>query len=215
MLFKVCPWKVFNIKANLHLFFLHSTDISTTDNNETASNSIINTPDQRHKRLRDEAEADYLKAIAKRQKLYDNAIKQQQYAVGDLVGLQVDRVDRTNTTPKILPCKVISTHSSTNDLIMYKLCTLKGILSASYGVEALLDLRKCNFTELRGVDPATLPTIAFTQACKEYMSVETDLLAGACQCAGKCATKSSPCKAKDVKCCSKCHPKKKGGCANS
>jgi hypothetical protein len=185
-----------------------------TKNNENVSNSSAHASDNRHKRIRDEAEADYLKSVGKRQKLYDNAVKQQLYELGDLVGLQIDRVDRTNTTPKILPCKVISVHSSTNDCVMYKLCTLKGILSVLYGVQDLLDLRKCNFAELRSVDPTVLPTIAFTQACKEYVSEGINSVAEACHCSGKCATKSCPCKANDVKCCSKCHPKKKCACAN-
>ncbi|CAF5174241.1 unnamed protein product, partial [Rotaria magnacalcarata] len=91
---------------------------------------------------------------------------------------------------------------------MYKLCTVKGVLSVFYGVQVLLDLRKCDFADLRTVDPASLPTIAFTQACKEYVTTGINPVAEICHCNGKCATKSCPCKAKDVKCCTKCHPKK-------
>ena len=112
------------------------------NNDENIPNSSSNTPTPRHKKIRDEAEVDYLKSIAKRQKLYDNAVKEQKYDLGDLVGLQIDRVDRTNTTPKILPCKVIAIESSSNDCMLYKLCTMKGVLSISYGVQDLLDLRK-------------------------------------------------------------------------
>lgn len=185
-----------------------------TNNNEDVSSSSTYAPDSRHKTIRDEAEVNYLKSVAKRQKIYDNAVKEQKYVLGDLVGLQIDRVDRTNTTPKILPCKVISIHSSSNDCMMYKLCTVKGVLSVFYGVQALLDLRKCDFADLRTVDPTSLPTIAFTQACKEYVTTGINPVAEICHCNGKCATKSCPCKAKDVKCCTKCHPKKKCSCSN-
>ena len=86
-------------------FFSCSVDISITNNDENAERFSSDTSHNRHKRARDEAEADYLKSIAKRQKLYDNAVKQQQYEVGALVGLQIDRVDRTNTTQKFYPVK--------------------------------------------------------------------------------------------------------------
>ncbi|CAF1616251.1 unnamed protein product [Adineta ricciae] len=102
--------------------------------------------------VRDEAEADYLKSIAKRQKLYDNAIKEQKYELGDLVGLQIDRVDRTNTTPKILPCKVIAMESSSNDY-----------------------LRRCDFADLRSIDPTNLSIMAFMQTCKDYVSTREQL----------------------------------------
>ena len=157
---------------------------------------------------------DYVESISKRQKLFDNSIKQQQYKQGDLVGLQVDRVDHTNATPNILPCKVVSAYSSSNDNMIYKVCTLTGVLSTLYGVQDLLDLRKENSFDLRGVDPTTLPTITFTEACEESVSIAIPQRAEACNCNGKCATKSCPCKAKHISCCKKCHPKKKHSCAN-
>lgn len=98
--------------------------------------------------------------------------QQQQYQLGDLVGLQIDdrSVNRINKTSLILPCKVISIQSSSNHFTMYKLCTLKGILSTLYGIQDLFDLRKYDFPNLRTVDPAALPTIAFIQACEEYVA---------------------------------------------
>ena len=48
------------------------------NNDENIETLSSDTPSDRHKRVRDEAEADYLKSIAKRQKLYENAVKQQQ-----------------------------------------------------------------------------------------------------------------------------------------
>ncbi|CAF1267189.1 unnamed protein product [Rotaria sordida] len=201
---------------NLFDFYDNATaqDILVTNNSENIPSTTDDTVNHRHKKIRDETKADYMKSIAKRQKLYDNAIKKQQYELGDLVGLQVDHVDRTNTTSKILPCKVISVHSSLNDSMMYKVCTLKGVLSTVYGVRDILDLRKCDFTDLRDVDPTTLPIITFTEACKEYVTVGINPVTEACNCNGKCATKSCPCKAKHVKCCTKCHPQKKHTCAN-
>ena len=194
---------------------LHSIDILVTNNSDNIPNTSDNTTNHRHE-ITKEVKADYLKSIAKRQKLHDDAMKQQQqqYDLGDLVGIHMDRVDGTDTTPGTLPCKVVSVHSSPNDYVMYKVCALKGVLSTSYDAQDLLDLRHCDFADLRGVDPITLPTITFTEACKEYVSVGINPVVEACNCNGKCATKSCPCKAKHVKCCTKCHPKKKHTCAN-
>jgi len=138
--------------------------------NSTAAADISN---HRRKKIHRETETDHLKSLSKRQKLYDNVVtQQQQYQLGDLVGLQFDNhpVNRSKKTPSILPCKVISIQSSSNHFMMYKLCTLKGILSTLYGVQDLFDLRKYDFPNLRTVDPAALPTIAFTQACEEYVA---------------------------------------------
>jgi hypothetical protein len=196
------------------VFFLPFIDILVTNNSENIPSTSDVTVIHTHKKTREERKADYTKSIAKRQKLDDNTLRQQQYELGDLVGLQVDHVDRTNTTLNILPCKVLSVHSSWNDCVLYKVCTLKGVLSTLYGVQDLLDLRKSDFDDLRDVDPTTLPTITFTEACEEYVSVGINPVAEACNCNGKCATKSCPCKAKYVKCGTKCHAKKKHACAN-
>ena len=40
--------------------------------------------------------------IAKREKLFDNALHRHEYKIDDLIGLKIDKVDRTNITPKVL-----------------------------------------------------------------------------------------------------------------
>lgn len=195
-------------------FCNYQLKVSSPINAESITSPVVNTSEPRHKKIRAEATTNYLTSIAKRQKLYDDVVKQQRYAIGDIVGLQIDRVDRTNTTPKILPCKVIAIQSLPNDIQMYKLCTLKGTLSVMYGVQDLLDLKNSDYADLRNVDATALPTIAFTQACKDYGFTGSNSIAEACNCNGKCATKACPCKAKNVKCCTKCHPRKKNACEN-
>jgi hypothetical protein len=188
--------------------------VHSTDNAAIVDDSSIYESGDRHKRIRAQAEIEYVKAATKRQKLYDDAIKNKQYKVGDLVGLKIDRVDRTNTTPKILPCKVTEILTSLEDHVLYRLCTLKGVLSVSYGVQDLLDLTKCDFAELRAIDPTALPTLTFIQACKEYVSSSGTRVTETCHCNGKCATKSCSCVIKGVKCTKKCHPKRKQPCSN-
>ena len=148
----------------------------------------ISTPD-RHKKIRDEAEEAHRKTNAKRQKLYDDAQHLRQFQIGDLVGLRIDKVDRTNTTPKILPCKVIPIRSSSDNINTYCLCITKCILAPKYYANDLIDLRKCIFSELRAIDPQTLSTQTFIQACKGYINSGLNPVVEAGVCNGGCATK--------------------------
>ena len=134
--------------------------------------------------------------------------------MGDLVGLKIDKVDRANTTPKILSCKVISIESSNDNATTYRLCTTKCILSSKYCGLDLIDLTKCNFAELRSIDSQKLPTQTFIQACKAYVSKGIDPVVDTCTCDGNCATKKCPCKVAKVQCGSKCYPSKKKLCSN-
>ncbi|CAF1586207.1 unnamed protein product, partial [Didymodactylos carnosus] len=59
-------------------------------------------------------------------KIYDDARHKEQYQLGDIVGLKIDKVDHTNTTPRILPCIVVSIQSASDDTVLYKVCTLTG-----------------------------------------------------------------------------------------
>ncbi|CAF0877942.1 unnamed protein product [Didymodactylos carnosus] len=108
--------------------------------------------------------------IAKRQKLFDDALRLQKYKVGDLVGLKIDKVDRTNVTPKVLPCKIISVQASSNGMEMYQLCTTKAILDKRFQGLDLLDLTKCDFRDLRDIDSTALPMTTFIRASKDYAS---------------------------------------------
>ena len=104
--------------------------------------------------------------IAKQEKLFDNAFRKHEYKIGDLVGLKIDKVDRTNITPKVLPCKVISIESSADQLHTYRLCTIICPISSPFQAMHLLDLSKWKFRDLREIDSANLPTMTFIQACK-------------------------------------------------
>ncbi|CAF1518537.1 unnamed protein product [Didymodactylos carnosus] len=42
------------------------------------------------------------------------------------------------------------------------------------------DLTKCDFADVRAIDPTALPTITFIQACKEYVSCGVNNIAEAC-----------------------------------
>ena len=168
-----------------------ASSIVSTNNTDSDSTGGYNSTTSRHEQIRYEAEESYMQPISKRQQGYNEKIKLRQYQVGDLVGRKTDKVDRTNTTPKILPCKVISIESLSDNATTYRLCTTKCILSSKYCGLDLIDLTKCNFAELRSIDSQTLPTQTFIQACKAYVSKGTDLVVDACTCDGNCATKNA------------------------
>ncbi|CAF1060893.1 unnamed protein product [Didymodactylos carnosus] len=149
-----------------------------------------------HKHIRAQAEAAYMATIAKRQKLFD-------------------KVDRTNVTPKVLPCEIISVQSSSNGMEMYQLCTTKAILDKRFQGLDLLDLTKCDFRDLRDIDSTALPTTTFIQASKDYASAGLMTPVEACNCNGNCATKKCSCRAAKAQCGTKCHPIKKKPCSNA
>ena len=67
------------------MFFSCPVNISIRNNDENVQKLSSDTPNDRHKRVQDEEETDYLQPMVKRQKLYDNAIKRPQYELRDLV----------------------------------------------------------------------------------------------------------------------------------
>jgi hypothetical protein len=105
-------------------------------------------------------------------------------------------------------CKVISVQSASNDVNTYQVCTTTAIISSRFQGLDLLNLSKCNFRELRAVDPATLPTMTFIQACKAYVNAGLFTPTEACNCNGNCSTKKCCCRAAKVQCGTKCHSSK-------
>ena len=99
-----------------------ASSIVSTYNTDSDSTERYNSTTSRHEQIRYEAEESYMQSISKRQQRYNEKIKLRQYQVGDLVGLKIDKVDRTNTTPKILPCEVISIESPSDNATTYRLC---------------------------------------------------------------------------------------------
>ncbi|CAF4625883.1 unnamed protein product, partial [Rotaria sp. Silwood2] len=140
----------------------------------------------RHRRVREEAEQAYLKNAQSQLVKYkiNSAKRQRTYVIGDIVGLKVSDVDRTNTSSTILPCKIIEKYFQNNEML-YMVATQNGIIKERFNPMAFLDLTTANFASLRAIDTDQLPTITFIQASQLYTnfkSIET------CKCAGNCNT---------------------------
>ncbi|CAF2177712.1 unnamed protein product [Rotaria magnacalcarata] len=114
--------------------------------------------------------------------------RQRPYVIGDIVGLKVSDVYRTNTSSTILPCKIIEKHSQNNETLCV-VATQNAIIKERFNQMAFLDLTAANFASLRALDIDQLPTITFIQASQLY-------------------TNRCYCKKNNRKCCTKCHSDK-------
>jgi hypothetical protein len=146
-------------------------------------------------------------------KNYQRALKKQKhFQIGDIVGLKINDVDRSNMAPSILPCKIvqiIEKEHFTNTL--YNVATVNGIITDSFSATDFVDLSQTISSEIRQLDTSKLSNITFIQACQlftNYKSIHT------CKCTGSCDTNRCPCKKQGIQCCSKCHRGKHISCKN-
>ena len=166
----------------------------------------------RHQKLRQEAAESYLKNAESQLIKYAtrSAKRQRTYTVGDIVGLKISQVDRTNTSPTILPCKIIEKSFDNRD-ILYTVTTQNGVVKERFNSMTLLDLTTANFAALRAVNTGELPTITFIQAAQIYTHFKSS---ETCKCSGACNTNRCCCKKNNRKCCTKCHNNRSSKCSN-
>ncbi|CAF3798969.1 unnamed protein product [Rotaria sp. Silwood1] len=147
-------------------------------------------------------------------KNYQQRLKRQKvYQINDIVGLKIAEVDRSNTAPSILPCKIIEVIRKEESLnTLYKLVTVDGIITDLFSSTDLIDLSETISAELRQLDHSTVPNITFIQACQIFTQFKA---INSCKCMGSCDTKRCPCKRQSIKCCSKCHRGKCVSCKNN
>ena len=176
---------------------------------ETKADSVDT---NRHKRIREDAEEAYLNnANAQLTKYINRSCKRQRiYTIGDIVGLKVSNVDRTNTSSTILPCKIIG-FTDRDAEKLYNVATMNGIIQESFLSTAFLDLTTSNFSTLRELDIGSLSTLTFIQACQLYTNFKS---ADTCKCNGNCASNRCQCKKNGRKCCTKCHGGDGSKCKN-
>ena len=188
----------------------HEEVIRVGSNAVEAKSDSIST--SRHKRIREDAEEVYRHtANVQLTKYISRCCKRQRvYVVGDIIGLKVSDVDRTNTSSTILPCKIISSTGQNADSL-YNVATMNGIIQQGFQSATFLDLTSSNFASLRNLNTDTLPSISFIQACQLYTKFKS---ADTCKCNGNCNTNRCYCKKKGRKCCSKCHGGNQVKCEN-
>ncbi|CAF3968747.1 unnamed protein product [Rotaria sordida] len=102
----------------------------------------------------------------------NSAKRQRTYDFGDIVGLKVSDVDRTNTSSTILPCKIIDKYVRNGEFI-YTVATKDGIIKEHFDSLTFLDLTTANFGSLRAINIDELPTITFIQASQIYTNFKS------------------------------------------
>jgi hypothetical protein len=178
------------------------------DINDINTTSSLTSP---HQSIRQTAQDNYLKSQHKRQKEYDKHLEKiaDSYKNGDIVGIAINKVDRTNCDPKIMPC-MIEKRSDNPDIPMYHLISPYGRLSISFPVHQLIPMSGIQPTLLKTAKFKDSETITFVQASKLFARGNP---CATCDCKTKCRTKTCPCRRASIPCSTKCHAKL-GKCMN-
>ncbi|CAF0929793.1 unnamed protein product [Adineta ricciae] len=182
-----------------------------TDTNLLSTNQTITTK-TRHESQRESARVNYIKCQTKRQKIYDQEMEKiaESYRVGDLVGVSINKVDRTNCDPKVMPCIIEKKTNDKNNTNFY-LITPYGRLSNPFPIHHLIPMSGVKPKELENIIYDTLPTITLIQASKLFARGQSTAV---CDCKTGCVKKTCPCLRASVACSTKCHVKRPN-CSNN
>ncbi|CAG8589935.1 2296_t:CDS:2, partial [Scutellospora calospora] len=121
------------------------------------------------------------------------------YEVGDLVKIQVAKIDYSPGDRCTLPCKVFAVLLRN----MYHLVCRFGILDQAFSAGVVLPLGPKEYPELN--NPPTNVTVSMIEAAR----LQSNTLASnkVCNCRGDCLTARCICKKANIVCGSGCHPK--------
>ena len=159
-----------------------------------------------HAKIRKFSGEQFLKSANRQQIQFDRkkGAMASDYLPGDTVGVRVPKVDRTNMSQKIMPCKVLEkTHDK------YKVYSKCGILKAAFGHCDLIDMRNMNFDILKDLDHSSLTAVSFTKAAKVHSGFVTKAKGkggSLCNCKGKCVNNKYSCNSIGAACSANCHP---------
>ena len=135
----------------------------------------IGTP---HRKLRKDAEKHFLEQCNRQQVNYDRKKGKMcnDYVKGDTVAIRIPKPDRTNTSKKLMTCKVLE---KKND--RYRLYSPSGILGTTFSYTDLLDFRNMRYDDVESVQPSDLQKVAFTKAARDCSGFLTKKDSSVCQ----------------------------------
>jgi hypothetical protein len=121
------------------------------------------------------------------------------HKVGDLVKVQIAKIDRGPCDRNALPCKIASVLENN----MYQLVCQFGVLQHAFTAGEILPLGPQEFPELE--EPPMDQEVTLVEAAR----LQSGSLAGdvTCSCKGSCLTGRCRCRKENVPCGSGCHPK--------
>ncbi|CAF3908277.1 unnamed protein product [Rotaria sp. Silwood1] len=180
----------------------------TTKRFDEASASNLGTISSTHLPIRKRAQEAYLSNANKRIKTRNEHIEElwSSCSVGDYVGIKIDKVDRTNTDPKILPSVVLEKNNDKK----IKVACMFGIINQWWPLESVVKLSAVP-EQLVQMDKSELKEISVITASKLF--VRDAVNGNTCSCKGGCKTKQCACKKNGVFCSTKCH-KNGSNCEN-
>ncbi|CAF2691319.1 unnamed protein product [Rotaria sp. Silwood2] len=158
----------------------------------TSSATVATTP-TRHDKIRKTATDHYLATANKKMKLHQDSLNMiaNNFNINDCVGLEIHPVDRTNTDPKYLPCRIVE-KTAKNNVFLYKLICQYGVLQKSFEVGQFVNLNDACPDELKKINADNLKPITLIEASKLY--ARGSVTGRTCNCRSKCSTKTCPCK---------------------
>ena len=182
-------------------------DLSTTEQFDETSISNLGSTDAPHSAIRKRATKSYLLTANKRMKLRNQHIEElfSNCAIGDYVGIKIDKVDRTNTDPKILPSIIVEKF---NDKI--KVACIFGIINHLWPLTSIVKLTAVP-EELVQLKTTDLKPISIITASKLFVRGAINGIT--CSYKGACKNKQCACKKNNTFCSTKGH--KSGSCCKN
>ncbi|CAF4558114.1 unnamed protein product [Rotaria sp. Silwood2] len=186
----------------------HTESEETSQRFDETSTCNLGAMNSAHLPIRKRAQEVYLANANKRIKTRNLHIEElwSSCSVGDYVGIKIDKVDRTNTDPKILPSVVLEKRDDKK----IKVACLFGVINQWWSLESVVKLSAVS-EQLVQMDKTELKEISIITASKLF--VHDAINGSTCSCKGACKTKQCACKKNNVFCSTKCH-KNGSSCEN-
>ena len=188
--------------------------VSTADENNVESQQTneatgcdMESSNHRHSKIRKRATETYLSNANKKIKIHEQLIEDlsANCNIGDYVGIKINKVDRTNTDPKILASVVIEKKQN-----KIKVACEHGIINQWWSVDSLVQLSSVP-EALINLKTSELKEISFITASRYF--IRGGINGVTCSCKGGCRTKQCACRKKNISCSTKCH--KNGSCCTN
>ncbi|CAF0998919.1 unnamed protein product [Rotaria sordida] len=153
----------------------NNVEKNIVDETNTCNLGLVDFP---HTAIRSKAADTYLARTTRQQQAHKVHLQllQEKCNIGDFVGLQINKVDRTNTDPKLLPCKIIAKEAE-----RVKLACVYGIINQWWTINVLVGLTAVPH-ELVHLQLDHLQEISMITASKLY--VRSPINGICCSCKG-------------------------------